>query len=175
MFFVITRFRKKTSTAKLNTPLGMVLVHIGLALLAFGILGVENFTSRYEIGLQAGDSLELMGWTVNAVSREVVPAETSGGQDSNAFILQFKSASGKVIFLEPEIKSYPKLDIEESLPDFHSNLFQDVHVVMSDWNVPDSHLAEFQVSFLPSMMWIWIGGLVMVMGGLHTLRAYLIK
>ena len=151
--------------------IGIILVHLGLALLAFGILGVENFTIRYEIGLQAGDELNMEGWTASLAQSGPVDAD-DGFTIVNA-PLYLEDQHGREVQLIARIESYPKLDLTNAVPAIHSDVAKDINVILTGWRDGGGQTREFQITILPCMLWIWIGAIVMLAGGILLLAASL--
>ena len=166
------QFHKLGDTKKI-VRFGIIFMHLGLALLAFGILGVENFTSRYEIGLRAGDELEIEGWAVS------LPHSKFTG-DENGFTivetpLELENQNGREIELIARVESYPKLDLKNAVPAIHSDVTKDINVLLTSWDEGSNKMAKFQITFLPCMIWIWIGGCVMIAGGIILLLSSIKK
>jgi cytochrome c-type biogenesis protein CcmF len=83
--------------------------------------------------------------------------------------LSFYENSKRVFTLSPQINYYPKMNMLYSLPMADTTLLRDVQVLIKEWKNSMDGLTIFHVTINPLMIWIWIGGAMLVLGGAISL------
>jgi cytochrome c-type biogenesis protein CcmF len=158
--------KKKTLVLKVFS-LGMVLVHLGLGLTAWGILGSENLSRQYDISIEVGEQKEIGGFSITGQSREMKITEMRTEIYMFNILMQEPGRGQKV--LTPDLEYYPKLNTLYARPAIDSNLVGDVQLILSEWESTIGSGAGVRVNVQPLISWLWIGGLVMGLGGLVIL------
>ena len=146
---------------------GGYVVHLGIAIMAIGIAWSSLFVSSKDITMKPGGTTTVGGYTVTFNSlqdyatarRQGVKVQVSvskgGSVGSELTALKFYdprqqvSADQRQWVTEVAIKSTPK---------------EDVYVILVNWD--SSQNTAFKILVNPLVMWIWIGGGVLVLGGL---------
>ncbi len=148
---------------KPRVRLGVLILHIGLAIMALGIMGVETLSSVYEGMLVPGESAEMGTSTVSAGT----PQEYLDPEGNLIFELPVQLMSGsKASDLLPAIIHYTKLGTLYSHPAIAYSWLQDAQVIMKDLPEPPNRIYPLRVTFFPLISWIWAGGGLMALGGL---------
>ena len=144
--------------------LGIFLIHVGLAVMAFGIIGVESFSQSQDLQLRVGESAR-----VNDYSFEVLSAGNRLTESANVAFestLQITHPSGQQSLITPAIIHYTKLGSLSAQPGDLPGLLQDVQVILQEVPEPPNRVLNLQINFFPLMSWIWYGGILMAAGGL---------
>jgi cytochrome c biogenesis factor len=151
--------RKRVTTMRL----GVALIHIGLAVLALGILGVETLSGTYEGQLAPGDTLNEAGYrfTAGEVNSYL---DRSGNVVFDLPMTISRAANNSTV--TPAIVHYTKLGTLYARPGLATGWLQDVQVILEDTPLPSSQAYSMRIAFYPLIDWIWAGGLLMVVGGL---------
>ena len=141
--------------------LGAALGHIGFGVTIIGIAAMTLSTQK-TVSLSAGQSTKLGGynWTLQAIHAEPGPnysqlvADISVNQNGHA-----------VLMLHPARRFFPD-DGTTNTVAVHTNFFQDLYAVFT---MEQNGTAELRLSCHPGAPEIWLGGLIMVIGGLFSL------
>ncbi|MBM3136941.1 MAG: hypothetical protein FJZ98_02010, partial [Chloroflexi bacterium] len=143
--------------------LGMVLIHLGLGFTAFGILGSENLSRQYDISIDVGEQKEVGGLSLTGQNREMKITEMRSEIYLFNILLQDEVGGKKI--LTPDLEYYPKLQILYARPAIDSNLAGDVQFILSEWESSIGSGAGVRVNVQPLIIWLWIGGIMMTLGG----------
>ena len=141
---------------------GGYIIHISMALMAIGILGIEIFEVQTQGQLSAGESLDIGGYRVEY--REVaqwdnVPQEVNY---TRAVVGVYRGDKylGEL---------YPRKDMyfsgqPMSIPGQYSTLRDDLYVLLVDWEPISSTSATFKIYVNPLVNWLWIGAVTFLLG-----------
>ncbi len=140
---------------------GGYVVHIGIALFAVGVVGSSLFGVSKEATLKPGESMSLSGYTLT------YDRLTSQGTDVRMTFTATLSVNkdGRPIGqLTPEKFA----DIAAAQPvtevAIRSTPLEDLYVILIGWETDQT--AAFKVLVNPLVMWLWIGGGLLVLGGI---------
>jgi len=143
--------------------LGMIILHLGLAAMAVGIMGVETMTSPFDRFIALDETSELAGYSFTLTKRDSTIA-----QDGDVIFVEemrLVKPAGRSVSITPSIEHLSKFGSLHAVPAIRAGFFQDVQVVLKD--IPPSQVgaADFRITFFPLMSWIWAGGALMTLGG----------
>jgi len=153
------RLRLKQSISR--GVLGMTVAHIGVGLFAIGVTVTQSYRVEKDIALKPGDSVTLEGYDFLFKSTKQVQGPNYDAIESEVLITR----DGKeVATLHPQKRVYrvQKSPMTESGIEVDWN--RDLFVAMGDdlgagaWSV--------RVQYKPMVRFIWLGALVMALGGL---------
>lgn len=143
---------------------GGYIIHIGVILIAIGIIGVEFFQTETQGQLAVGESLEIAGYRMEYESlSEWVTADNR--LVDRAVVSVYKDG----VFLR---ELYPRRDYyyesqqAMTIPGVRSTIEEDFYVLLVEWEEISASQATFKIYHSPLINWIWIGGLVFVAGNL---------
>jgi cytochrome c-type biogenesis protein CcmF len=165
--FPMVRKKNKKTTHSKRIGLGPILIHLGFAVMTFGILGVENLTVSHEINLNADSSVEISDHTITNISQEIFQAQDGTLRFENRFSLTPKT--GPSFDLVPIIKYFPKLNSLHAQPAIAAGFFKDIQILMSEFPDGQENISDARITFFPFMSWIWAGGALMSFGGIFAL------
>ena len=157
--WLISALRKGSSGLRLSA----ILLHLGIAILAFGILGVETLSGTFEGKLAAGNPISVNGY-----------AFSSG--EFNSYL----SPSGNVVFelpvtiahadstreVRPAVIHFTKLGTLYARPGLATGWLQDVQVILEETPRSADQVYSLRIAFYPLIDWIWAGCVLMVLSGL---------
>jgi len=158
--------KKKSFVLKIFS-LGMVLIHLGLGLTAWGILGSENLSRQYDISIEVGEQKEVGGISLMGQSRDM--EITAMRTEIYKLNILMQDEGGRQKILTPDLEYYPKLQTLYARPAIDSNLAGDVQLILSEWESTIGNGAGVRVIVQPLIIWLWIGGITMSLGGLVLL------
>jgi cytochrome c-type biogenesis protein CcmF len=144
-----------------NRRYGGFVVHLGVLVIAVGVLGSQAWSVQTEMTLRRGEAAELAGYRVRFDG-------LTASEESNHFKVAgaFTVSNGRVLgVLRPAKKFYPQEQSPIAYVDYRLGLKEDVYLVLGDFARDGSQATvKLQVNRLVS--WIWIGGLVLTLGAL---------
>jgi len=144
---------------------GGYVIHFGIVLIGVAIIGNEFYQSTTHVTLSQGDTVELAGYTLKYVGLE--SEQKSNHTEIRATLNVSDASSGR-----PLSKIFPRRNIYEKTPDqptsevgLRMTPAEDVYVILNGWE-SDGRSATFTVYINPLTMWMWVGGLFVVLGTL---------
>jgi cytochrome c-type biogenesis protein CcmF len=139
-------------------------IHIGVLVMAFGIIGVELFQQETQIRLQSGESVALGQYQMTFNDARRYP-----GQDdlliTEAEVDVFQN--GRLITtLNPRSELYTRTGQPMTIPDARSTIAEDFYVILVNWEPTSADAATFRLFLNPLINWVWAGGVIFVIGTL---------
>ncbi len=138
-----------------------ILLHLGFALLALGVIGSRNLAETNILSLEHGQSVQLGEWTITKQAEEV-----SAATDEQVLYMeeyQF-SQDDQATPLYPRILWYEDTGSTVSSPAIHSALDEDIYAAILEWDGVEQGDTIVLLSYFPLMIWLWIGGVLMLLG-----------
>jgi cytochrome c-type biogenesis protein CcmF len=132
-------------------------VHIGLALLAFGITASSNLVEQTQVTLETGQSTVFADHSLRYAGLET-------DQQAQRVVLTARvdvSGSGP---LTPRMNLYPAASEPIGSPSIHRGVLRDLYASVISLQ-DDGNSATFRFYRNPGITWLWIGGAVMALGG----------
>ena len=140
---------------------GGYVVHLGIVVLIVGLTGSQAFATEHDIALRRGQTASVQGYkftnlgytntsTPNVQETGVVLSESHGGSHLGT--------------LNPTIGFYPASQQRLTEVALDSSPLRDVYVVLV--GIDTSGLARLSVYINPLVIWVWVGGLIMLIGGI---------
>ncbi|MFC1989875.1 heme lyase CcmF/NrfE family subunit [Chloroflexota bacterium] len=140
---------------------GGYIVHIAIILIAIGVIGSSFYAVEKEATLMPGESMTIKDYTLTYENTEQY--QTQSKQVTRSIISVYNQ--GKLIGrLTPEKylhRSYAQAVTEVSI---RTTPLEDLYVILVGWNHDGA--ATFNVLVNPLVIWIGIGGGLIVLGGL---------
>ncbi len=138
---------------------GGYIVHVGVVLIFFGVAGAL-FTIEKQITVSAEQSFEVGRYTLLYTGITEREDAHIAAQVATVNIL----VDGQQIdTMHPEKRFYKKQNKPTTEVDIRPTLVEDLYLVLGSYDEP-SGLATFQVFINPLVSWIWIGGLILILG-----------
>ena len=142
---------------------GGYIVHLGIVLLAMGIIGSQGFSTNKEATLAPGESMEVRGYTLTFNDEGLT--ETSNANSTKVTATLDVSRGGEHLRFIDASKRFEGRS-EEPVTDagIWTRPQEDLFVILGGWT--EDGKATFKVFVNPLVMWIWVGGAVIVAGSL---------
>jgi cytochrome c-type biogenesis protein CcmF len=143
---------------------GGYVIHLGVVLMALGIIGIEMFQTQTQGMISQGQSLTLGRYTIryDSLSNFVYK---DGRNVTRAVVSVFKD--GKFVSeLHPRRDYYVESQQQMTIPGLRSTLEDDVYVILADWQPIASQGATFRIYHNPLVKWLWLGAFVFILGTL---------
>jgi cytochrome c-type biogenesis protein CcmF len=144
---------------------GGYLVHLGLAVVVFGMAG-SFFRSQTEVAAKPGTSFHFAGYTFAYRRLDQFAAPD---KDVNMAIVDLYRGGSRVATLRPQLNFHRNWDQPQSEIAIRTTPAADTYVVLAALD-PDGS-GVFRVHDNPLVVWIWVGALISVSGGLVALLA----
>ncbi len=140
---------------------GGYIVHIALVMIAAGVIGTTAYDSTAEKRLLPGDSMTVGPYTLTYEQLNYTPA-----QGRMIFLADISvSRNGKLLgTLVPRAYFDRSFNGDINTSAIRSTLVDDLYVTITGWD--ETSLTEFKASIYPLASWLWIGGVLMTLGGM---------
>ena len=154
--------------AKAHRRYGAHLVHLAVVLIAIGIVG-STFKHEQSIALNPGEVTSLGGYSIQYedYSIEILNAEPVTYQSRVRYSAQLSilDRGSRVSTLVPQKSYHWAMDtpwVTEVA--IRSNWKEDIYIILA--SLEDSGQASFRMIVNPLVSWIWVGGVVLLVGTL---------
>jgi cytochrome c-type biogenesis protein CcmF len=140
---------------------GMILAHLGVAVFIIGITFVTQFEQQEDVRLSPGQTYTLAGYSFRFDGVESVPGPNYRADRAS---FQVSRDNRKIAELHPEKRTYTVQTKPMTESGIDVGLFRDLYISLGeslgngDWSV--------RLYYKPFIRWIWLGGIMIAMGGL---------
>jgi cytochrome c-type biogenesis protein CcmF len=143
---------------------GGYVVHLGIVLLFIGFAG-QAFKTETKGLMQEGDLLRVKDYLLRCDG--LTAGDTPNYEYTRALLTVTKDGQS-FASMHPERRFYKASQQPTSYVAIHPTLAEDLYVVLAGID-PDTGKAIIQVFVNPLVMWVWIGGVVVLLGTLLAL------
>ena len=141
---------------------GGYIIHLGVVLMALGIIGIEIFQTETQATIGQGEQISLGRYSITYDSLSSFETE-DGRIVARAVVSVFRD--GKYLGeLYPRRDYYIESQQPMTIPGVRSSLEDDFYVLLVDWQPVSSAGATFKVYHNPLVNWLWLGGFVFILG-----------
>lgn len=143
---------------------GGYVIHLGVILMAVGIIGVEMFQTETQGTLAYGEQLALGEYAMVYESLSEFPTD-DGREVARATVSIYKRG-------QPVAKLHPRRDYyidsrqPMTIPGVYSTIAGDFYVLLVDWEPISSDGATFKAYLNPLVNWLWAGAVLFIVGTL---------
>lgn len=142
---------------------GGYIIHISMALMAIGILGIELFQKETQGTLAQGESINIANYTVTY--RELASWNSPGeGVNYTRAVVDIYENGIYLGYLAPRIDYYYDAQQNMTIPGQRSTLRDDLYILLIDWQPVSTMGATFKIYVNPLVNWLWIGSLLFLFG-----------
>ncbi|HBX68913.1 MAG TPA: cytochrome C biogenesis protein [Chloroflexi bacterium] len=153
-------------TARNRRRYGGYIIHIGVVMMALGIIGIEMFQTETQGTIPQGGQLELGAYTLTYDSLAVF--DGPDGRNVARAVVSIDKNGKPLGQLYPRIDYYTDSQQPMTIPGQRSTLKDDLYVLLVDWQPVSNVGATFKVYHNPLVNWLWIGCLVFILGMFFT-------
>ncbi|WP_404329611.1 heme lyase CcmF/NrfE family subunit [Mesobacillus maritimus] len=146
-------------TRKNQRRYGGYIVHIGIAIIAIGVIASHAYSEEVLKTVETGESITIGNYELTFKGLSEV---TKNGNGIVSADLETVYKGKNVGSIHPEkvfYETWPEPSTEVAIK---TNFTEDLYVVLSSWENRDK--VTLQVKVNPFVTWIWIGGIIMVIG-----------
>jgi cytochrome c-type biogenesis protein CcmF len=141
---------------------GGYIIHLGVILMALGIIGIEMFQDETQGMIPKNGSLTVGDYTVTYKS--LAEWDTPDGRNVARAVLDV-SKNGKYLGeLYPRRDFYYESQQPMTIPGVRSTMEDDLYIILVDWQQFSDQAATFKVYHNPLVNWLWLGALVFIVG-----------
>jgi cytochrome c-type biogenesis protein CcmF len=140
---------------------GMQMAHLGIAVFVVGVTMVGGYQAERDVRMAPGDATTVGGHTFTLLSVTEAP-----GPNYQAFVGTFEVTRDGMLkgLLKPEKRNYNSSSMPMTEAAIDSGLSGDLYVSLGE-PLPDGAWAV-RVYHKPFVIWIWLGCILMALGGL---------
>ncbi|MEN6436642.1 MAG: cytochrome c-type biogenesis CcmF C-terminal domain-containing protein [Anaerolineaceae bacterium] len=143
---------------------GGQMIHLGVVMIALGIVGIEFFQQQKQATLDINQTMDFAGYTLIFQSLDT---DTASEETLQATAKVDVMRNGKLIaILKPQLKTYLRSDETVTLPAVRSTLASDLYILLMEWSDGDNASITLRVYQNPMVNWLWVGGMVLLLGTL---------
>ena len=144
--------------------LGMIIAHIGVAVFVCGVLVTEGTSIEKDVRLDKGESVSLGAYTF----RFDGVAHTQGpNYVADQGTITVTRGDKQVAIMHPQKRQYTRTAQAQTESDMDPGFTRDLYVALGE-PLGDSGAWSVRVYVKPFIRWIWLGGLLMMLGGFVT-------
>jgi cytochrome c-type biogenesis protein CcmF len=143
---------------------GGYLVHLGIVMMGIAIVGNGFYQSTTNVTLGRGESVELAGYTLTYTGIE---QERASNHVQYTTLVALQDPNSRDLgLLYPKRNVYDKnQDMVTSEVGLRMRASEDIYVLLNGWE-GGGETATFTIYVNPLTVWLWIGGIVLVIGTL---------
>ena len=138
----------------------MLVAHIGLAIFILGVTFVKNFSITTDQVITLNESIDFADsdWLFS----DLIEVDGPNYNAIQATIIN--TSSNKTIMFNPQRRIYFKNQNAMTEADINASIIRDLFVAMGDPVSTDEW--QFRIQYRPFIRGIWLGALIMALGGL---------
>ena len=149
----------------------MIVAHLGIGLLILGITG-SSVWQKEKISIMKIDS-ETKIEKYNVVFEQINEIRGANYVALQGNFLIYDEEKNIIAKLKPENRFYPVTKNFTTEASIHTNLLRDLYIVLGEGNSNDGWVVR--IYYNPLVIWIWIGALVIFLGGIASININLKK
>ena len=143
---------------------GMTVAHIGFALLVIGIMLSSLLNVGKEARIKPGDAIHVGPYQFFFLEVQGVIGSNFRGVRADFDVIK---GTRHIVNLYPEKRIYPVRDMVMTKVDIHPGIFRDLYIALGE--PYDNDYWSVRIYYKPFIRFIWIGGLLMMLGCLISI------
>jgi cytochrome c-type biogenesis protein CcmF len=143
---------------------GGQLIHFAILLIVIGITGSQAYQTEVQVALAQGETVDVRGYTLSYRDYTYRQVEENGNKVLNEAVVDVYRGGHQIATIRPKRNLHSNVQGAVTEVALRSNLAEDLYVVLA--NLEPDGLAAFQVIITPMVLWLWIGGGVLLVGTL---------
>jgi len=154
-----------------NYSIGMIVAHLGVGLLILGITGSSVWQEEKITRMKIDSETKIEKY--NIVFEKINEIRGTNYVALQGNFLIYDEKKNIIAKLKPENRFYPITNNFTTEASIHTNLFRDLYIVLGEGNLNDGWVVR--IYYNPLVIWIWIGALVIFLGGITSININLKK
>jgi cytochrome c-type biogenesis protein CcmF len=145
---------------------GAQVTHLGVMMIIIGVAGSSLFTKDHMVVLERGRATQVGEYTMTLDALEGVRGPN---YDAVQATVTLENPDGTAMTLTPQKRLYDKWRHQpNSEVALYSDPAKDVYLILNQWS-ERGIAASVKLQISPMVAWIWIGGIVMVLGSFYCM------
>ena len=140
----------------------MTTAHLGVAMFIVGITLTSHYSIERDVRLAPSETLSLAGYDFHFVDMK---QSRGANYESHTGEIKVTKDGKTVSVLYPEKRFYFVQQNPMTEAAIDAGLFRDIYISIGE-QLPESNAWAIRVYYKPFIRWIWLGALVMALGGL---------
>lgn len=146
---------------------GGYIIHVSMALMAIGILGIEIFQTETQGTVASGEQIAIGDYVVEY--RELASWDSPGeGVNYTRAVVDIYENGIYLGQLYPRIDFYYDSQQNMTIPGQRSTFRDDLYILLVDWQPVSSIGATFKIYVNPLVNWMWIGSITFLLGLIYA-------
>lgn len=158
---------------------GMQIAHLGVLIVALGVAAVSSLSVEKDVAMTVGDSTHVQGYDFYLQDFEHIQGSN---YDATQATIQVKKSGTLMTTLYPQKRNYVVSMMPMTEVGLQPSLFNEIYVALGEPIVAtNGKISEdtwaVRVYVKPMVRWLWLGAIVMALGGLVAMmdKRYRIK
>jgi len=147
-----------------RSAFGTTLAHAGVGLLIAGVTGASAWKIESVQAMRPGDSVDIAGYTITL---DAVTPGTGANYTFDRATFSIRDGDRLITRLHPERRLYAVRNMPTTESGIHTTWYADLYTVLGESDAAGTWTTRFY--FEPLVPWIWLGAVVMTLGGLVSL------
>lgn len=143
---------------------GGYIIHLGVVLMALGIIGIEIFQTETQGTISQGDQIVLGDYSITFDT--LSNFDTPDGRNVSRAVVSVYRDERYLGELFPRRDYYYESQQPMTIPGVRSTWEDDFYVLLVDWQPISTTEATFKLYHNPLVNWLWLGGFVFILGTL---------
>ncbi|MBI2958274.1 MAG: heme lyase CcmF/NrfE family subunit [Chloroflexi bacterium] len=140
---------------------GGYIVHLGVIILAIGIIASQAYQVEKEVTLMPGESAQIKDFTLTYRGLDAYPTKTR--EVVTATLDVYDGSNRKLTVLTPGKTFQASTENPVSEVSVRTTLAGDLYTILEGW---EDQKAAFKFLINPLVLWIWLGGIVLIVGAI---------
>jgi cytochrome c-type biogenesis protein CcmF len=141
---------------------GGYIIHLGVVLMALGVIGINMFQTQTQGTIAQGESLTLGSYTITY--KDFAQWDTNDNRNVARAVLAVSKNGQPVGEVYPRRDFFYESQQPMTIPGMRSTFEDDLYVVLVDWQSISSEGATFKIFHNPLVSWLWTGAFVFILG-----------
>lgn len=147
---------------------GGLTVHIGVVIMAYGIIASSFYNYKDEYVVAPGESFNFRNYKMDVGELTIDKKPGANFTSVYAPVTVYDEKGNKVVTVGPERRFYDKRDEAWAEVAIYSKLSGDLYFILASYSKPENYVG-IQVVYEPLLIWLWIGCVIMCIGGFYSI------
>ena len=150
-----------------NHSYGMIIAHLGIGLIILGITGSSIWQEEKIARMKINDETKIKKY--NIIFEKINEIERSNHVALQGNFIIYDNKKNLVTKLKPENRFYLVTSNFTTEASIHTNLLRDLYIVLGEGSPNDGWVVR--IYYNPLVIWIWIGSIVIFLGGIVAINS----
>lgn len=142
---------------------GGYLIHLGVLVMAAGIIGTEFFQMEHQVFLNTGERASLGNYTIEYLGTTFLQSDDTSSAMGTVAV--YDETGAFLTNLQPHTDIFDNGQ-GMTIPDARSTIAEDFYVILVNWENISENSATIRMYLNPLIQWVWFGGVIFIVGTL---------